>query len=925
MSSLNTAAADLSNPASDIGDDDQTPLLSGQSTPRTRLVWQLSQSTTVTVPEVDLSRPRTVRSQRTLGTFAGVFCPIALSMFSTLLFLRAGFVVGQAGILETLLQLVLSYFILLMTVLSICAISTNGAVETGGTYYMISRALGPEFGGNLGFLLYVANVLACGLYVAGFVEAVLDSFGPQGSMISDGAAHLPLNDYYKYLYSSVVLFFCLVICLIGGSMFGKTLIVIFFITVICLLSAYISIFAKSSKTFIDNPRIDGLKKINDTCADKTFYTGMSSSTFTENLYSHYQIDYSTGNMMSFATVFSIVFSSVTGILNGANMSGELKDPSKNIPKGTLSAVCFTFTSYIILVFLVAFSSSRCLLLNDYLFLQSTNLWEPFILIGIFAITLSAALGNLIGGSRILQALANDELFWVLLKPATLVTRGGNPYGSVLITWFLVQMVLLIGSLNAIAPATTVFFLLSYASVNLACLALELASAPNFRPTFSIFSWHTCTLGMIGCMVMCFLVSALYTAITIIVMLLIVIILHLYSPPVEWGSISQALIFHQVRKYLLMLDPRKSHVKYWRPQILLMVAHPKQSCELIHFINDVKKGGLFIIGHVKIGDLDKFDVDPVQKEYLHWMSLIDNLKVKAFAEVTLSRSVTEGFLHLVRLSGLGGMKPNTVCFGFYDESKPVDSLSKNLKKKKKFFSGNGKDLNNGTEALFNDNSIRTDTAPKHISPSDYVKMIYDCLKFQKNVCLCRHFNQLDKAAIMKSKTEYYIDVWPLNLFRPYTANIFDDTCLFMLQLACILDMVPGWKSKTKLRVFLCVNRVPVVGTNMEQKLQKTLGNLRIHAKIEPISLDVGETYQELSQAEDHEMILYKSLPEHLVRAVNSRIKEHSKKTAVTFLYLPRPPEATAEQLEYLHSLTALTNDLPPTVLVHGLHPVISTTL
>ena len=92
---------------------------------------------------------------------------------------------------------------------------------------MISRALGLEFGGSIGFLFFVANVLACGLYITGFVEAVLDSFGPKGSMIKEGAASLPLTDWYKYLYCSVVLFGCLIICLIGGSMFAKTLIVIF--------------------------------------------------------------------------------------------------------------------------------------------------------------------------------------------------------------------------------------------------------------------------------------------------------------------------------------------------------------------------------------------------------------------------------------------------------------------------------------------------------------------------------------------------------------------------------------------------------------------------------------------------------------------------------------------------------------------------
>ena len=374
----------------------------------------------------------------------------------------------------------------------------------------------------------------------------------------------------------------------------------------------------------------------------------------------------------------------------------------------------------------------------------------------------------------------------------------------------------------------------------------------------------------------------------------------------------------------MLDPRKAHIKYWRPQILLMVAHPKQSCELINFINDIKKGGLFILGHVKLGSLEDYENDPILLEYPKWMNLVDSLKVKAFVELTLCRSVSEGLTHLIRLSGLGGMKPNTVCLGFYDDATPVDSLAKCMKKKRRFFSSEEKGLSNGKEASFENYSVRSESKPKFQGPSEYVKMINDCLKLQKNVCLCRHFHKLDKAQIMKSNNDFFIDVWPLNLFRPDTSSVFDDTCLFMLQLACILDMVPGWKSKTVLRVLLCVNK-GMSAINAEEKLRKVLDSFRIPARIQQISLELDESVSDLSEEDDYEMASYRSLPENTVEAINNRIKEVSRRTAVSFLYLPQPPQETTAQLEYLLSLTALTNDLPPSVIVHGLHPVISTTL
>ncbi|XP_046326120.1 solute carrier family 12 member 9-like isoform X1 [Haliotis rufescens] len=871
-------------------------------------------------------------ARRTLGTFAGVFCPIALSMFSTLLFLRGGFVVGQAGILETIAQLILAYMILVLTVLSICAISTNGAVEGGGAYYMISRALGPEFGGSIGFLFFVANVMACALYISGFVEGILQNFGPGGSLIGDDSSGLPDdNAWWKYLYATIVSIVCLLVCLVGGAMFARTSAFILLIVVICLLSVVISIFAFNHRIDVRIPFTNKVVYTNMSEAQANItgnYTGLNAATFRENLFANYTVDYNTGDNMQFATVFAILFSSVTGILNGANMSGELKDPSKSIPKGTLSAVGFTFIAYMILSILIGGSCSRFLLKNDYVFLQQINGWPPFVVVGIFAATLSAALGNLIGASRILEALGVDQLFWIFLKPATITTKGGNPFMAVIISWVLVQCILLIGSLNAIAPVTSVFFLMSYAATNLACLALELASAPNFRPTFRYFTWYTCGLGLVGCMVMCFLISPIYTSIALVIMLMLVILLHFRSLPTSWGSISQALIFHQVRKYLLMLDSRKAHVKYWRPQILLMVANPRQCCELMDFINDIKKSGLYVIGHVKVGRLEDYPTDPILDSQSHWLSLIDHLKIKAFAELTLANSVREGLQHLVRVSGLGGMKPNTVCLGFYDSSEPQDTLLKTKVRRRRFFGNVEVGSFNQIEGYFG--GPRDGSSPRNIlSETEYVNMIKDCIKLGKNLCLCRHFNQMNKMEILESDLESYVDVWPVNLLRPETASYFDNTCLFLLQLACILNMVPRWKSKTTLRVFLMVNAQTDNTIQKEQKLDMFLRQLRIIAKIQVISWDHLQPYMRSPYIEldydGSQMQDYYEAPDDFVKAMNELIIANSSRTAASFLYLPKPPTESALYGKYLYHLDMLTANLKPTILVQGLHPVTSTTL
>lgn len=319
------------------------------------------------------------------------------------------------------------------------------------------------------------------------------------------------------------------------------------------------------------------------------------------------------------------------------MSGELKSPGRSIPIGTLSAVAFTFVCYVLLSFFISATTTGDLLRNNYLFLMPINLWPMFVAVGILTATFSTALSNLIGSSRVLEAMARDRIYGSLLDFVSRGTYKNNPIVAVLISFCSVEVILLIGSLNIIAQINSVLFLLSYMATNLACLGIELTGAPNFRPTFKYFTWHTCFIGLLGTLIMMFVINAIYASLSIIMCLILIISLHIFSPASrksDSGSISQALMFHQVRKYLLMLDSRKDHVKFWRPQMLLLVSSPRTACPLIDFVNDMKKGGLYVLGHVKVGEFTDYAShdDPTIEEYGKWLSLIDHMRVKAFAEV-----------------------------------------------------------------------------------------------------------------------------------------------------------------------------------------------------------------------------------------------------------------------------------------------------
>ncbi|XP_012289168.1 solute carrier family 12 member 9 isoform X2 [Orussus abietinus] len=887
-------------------------------------------------------------SGRTLGTFAGVFSPVTLSMFSALVFIRMGYIVGNAGLLMTLTQFVIAYGILLFTVASVCAISTNGAVEGGGAYFMISRTLGPEFGGSIGTLFFMANVVSSALCISGCAEGLVENFGPSGYLAGkDGL--LPDGKWWRFLYCSVLNTANLLVCLIGAAMFAKTSIAILAIVCVCLGSVFIS-FLVQGAVEVPIPEANMLVQ-NATVHVNGSYTGLLSATLKENLYTNYSMDYSSdGTRTDFASVFGVLFSGVTGIMAGANMSGELKNPGHNIPRGTLSAVLFTFVCYIFLSVLTASTTSRFLLQNNFIYMMPVNVWPPFVAIGILTATFSAGLSNLIGSSRVLEALAKDNVFGSALNFVIQGTWRGNPIAAVLTSWTLVQVILLMGSLNTIAQINSVLFLLSYLATNLACLGLELASAPNFRPTFNYFTWHTATVGLLGTLIMMFTINSIYASSSIILCLILVIVLHLFSPSknAPWGSISQALIFHQVRKYLLMLDSRKDHVKFWRPQMLLMVASPRSSCPLIDFVNDLKKGGLYVIGHVKVGDFTGQNVDPTLEEYPHWLGLVDHMKVKAFVELTVTKTVREGLHHLIRCSGMGAMKPNTIVLGFYDEETPQDFFQNSQYTTTAFDNVNGEA--NGT--LF---PLRRSGEEKSIDRIQYVGMCMDVLKMKKNLCLCRNFHLLDKSRINKNSNLKYIDVWPVNFFQPSDQDPFDTTSLFMLQLACIINMVPTWKN-LHLRVFNCeiaesetslsisesssINEFPKASN--EHRIKKLLNMLRISASIQKIpdwGAQVGglngrpliePKAESFDGGHDSTDDILSNVSRSYILSVNQLIRHHSTQTAASFIYLPAPPSSTSWEEEmvypqYLQLLTELTADLPPTVLVHGVSAVTSTTL
>ena len=892
----------------------------------------------------------TDNSSRTLGTFQGVFAPVSLSMLSSILFLRIGYIVGNAGFLETILQLVIAYSILVATVLSICAIATNGAVEGGGVYFMISRTLGMEFGGAIGILFYFANVVSSALYLTACTEGLLGSFGDvKGTLIKA----LPESEWMNFTYSSLFNSLNLGVCLVGSKLFGKTTSIVFVVVIACTMMTSVSFFLDNEYevNFIYNathdciPPTDNVSEPNCTKSATGQFVGFAATDaatvgnfFTDNLYPKFEFDCSDpAAEVNFFTVFGVLFSGVTGIMAGANMSGELKSPGKNIPRGTLSACLFTFAIFLFLSFLTALTCNPILLEHDCMYMNDLIFWTPIVTVGVLLATFSASLNNLIGASRVLEAVAKDVMFGPILAFVTKGTVKDNPVAAVFFTWFFVELFLLMGSLNTIAQLSSVLFLLCYSSVNMACLGLNWAAAPNFRPSFRYYSWQTCLIGLMGTATMMFFISPLLSAVSVLLCLSLVFALNFLSPirKQNWGSISQALLFHQVRKYLLLLDPRKAHVKFWRPQILLLVSNPRTSCSLIDFVNTLKKGGLYVIGHVYEDQLKDLEQDPCVVHQNHWLSLIDHLKIKAFVELTLSSSLREGIQHLVRISGIGAMKPNTIVMGYLDESFHGDDFTSPYSPfATPQFEGLFPPLRQTAQVEGNQEPLSLHSQARiRFNKVEFIGTICDILKMQKNVCISRHFQLLNKGTLFKPdresifgtriKKKLFLDVWLVDFFAANDTDITDTTSLFLLQLACIVNMVPRWKKLT-VRVFVTAkDSNPETHEAQKQIVQHMLELLRIKAVPHVLQWTPdhhgGELESPSSGNNPH------LTDQNYLRSANETVRRRSADTAVTFLYLPLPPGGEEEGEKYLDALSVLTDHWSPTLLVRGVSPVTSITL
>lgn len=399
------------------------------------------------------------RPRRKLGTFDGVYVPVCLNLIGIILFLRFGFILGQAGLLGAIGLLLAAYLIDVFTTFSLSAIATNGQVRGGGAYYLISRSLGPEFGGSIGVVFCIGQALNAALNVLGFVESITKTFG----LTSDNpVGFLPEGRWFSFLYASIVLLFCVLVCMSGSAAFSRLTSVMAMVVSASLASVLLSFLIKAPFT---DPN------------EHVYYTGISLSTLRANLLPFFTKG-AAGSAMpkgvkdSFQSTFGVIFPSVNGILAGASLSGELRKPSKSIPKGTIWALESIFLVYMLVLLGLAATVSRETFLHDLGVLEDVSVFRPLVVCGILVSTLFSALMGVTACGKILQAIARDNLLPVLAPFRQGTERGDDPVYAILLIYGVCQLTLFSDSVNNIASLVTMTTLLVFTCINLACFTLR---------------------------------------------------------------------------------------------------------------------------------------------------------------------------------------------------------------------------------------------------------------------------------------------------------------------------------------------------------------------------------------------------------------------------------------------------------------------
>jgi amino acid transporter len=458
------------------------------------------------------------------GAFGGVFTPSILTILGVIMYLRLPWVVGQAGLYTAVGIVLAAHIISVTTGLSISSIATDKKVGAGGPYYIVSRSLGLPIGGTLGLALFIGLSFSISLYIIGFCESLLTVLGQLEYF--EGLGPTPNAIRVAGVITLVLL---TVITFLSTTLALKTQFIILGLIILSLISVGFSFVASGAPTPPATPALE--------LAD---------------------------GAPSIPVLFGIFFPAVTGFTAGVNMSGDLKDPKKAIPSGTLAAIAVGLVTYVALAVFLAFRVPREALINNTQILVEMGWGGQFLVTsGIWGATISSALGSILGAPRILQALGADAVMPRFFAKGAGPTN--EPRRALAIAFAIALAGILIGELNVIAAVVSIFFIATYGFLNLSC-AIESWASTDFRPDFKIPRLVS-VIGAITCVVIMIQLDLASTLASVVLFLAVFSWLKRRELALESGDTWEGVWSSVVRWGLEKLTRGGGQARNWRPNIL----------------------------------------------------------------------------------------------------------------------------------------------------------------------------------------------------------------------------------------------------------------------------------------------------------------------------------------------------------------------
>jgi amino acid transporter len=556
------------------------------------------------------------------GTFAGVFTPSILTILGVIMYMRLPWIAGQAGLYMVLGIVLVAHAVSVCTGLSVSSIATDKKVEGGGSYYIISRSLGLSIGGTLGIALFFGLSFSVSLYIIGFSESFNSFWGIDNSVNS-----------IRYT-GTIALLLVTTLTFISTSL---TMRLQFFILGAIALSLVSVLFGHSAHVPSAIPL------------------------------------FPRDSAPAMMVLFGIFFPAVTGFEAGVSMSGDLKNPKKNIPVGTIAAILVGLLVYAGFPVFLLSRVDAGVLVNNPKILMEISLYPPLVIAGIWAATLSSAIGSILGAPRILQATAMDSITPRIFGKGH--GKNNEPRNALLITFLIAEAGILIGELDIIARVVSTFFITTYGFLNFSC-AVESWASSDFRPSFKI-PRIVSILGALVCLIVMVQLDLLAAIAGTLILGGLFFYLKSRELTLKSGDAWESVWLAVVRMGLFKLSQEGGHQRNFKPNILLFSGESGARTQLVQL-------GKWISG--QLGMVSNFDLieKPGADELFPKSSQTQENNDEALDGVFIRRqecrNIYEGIDTIARTYGFSGVEPNSVLMGWRKKThdpEPFVNLLKNL--------------------------------------------------------------------------------------------------------------------------------------------------------------------------------------------------------------------------------------------------------